>query len=48
VMTGVVAQCGKGLFHVEALPLGDDSFGLLDDDAAGERMVELSVEDLGR
>ena len=38
---------GERLLHVEAVPLGDHAFGLLDDDAAVERVVELLVEDLG-
>jgi hypothetical protein len=29
VVAGVVSQCGEGLFHVEALALGDHAFRLL-------------------
>jgi hypothetical protein len=43
----VVSQRGKCLFHVKTPALGDDTLGLLDDDAAVESMVELVVDDLG-
>jgi hypothetical protein len=47
VGAGVVAQCRERLFHVEALALGHHAFGLLDDDAAVEGVVQLFVYILG-
>ena len=47
VVAGVVAQPRERLLHVEAKPLGQHTFGLLDDDAAVQSIVELLVHDLG-
>ncbi len=46
MVAGVVAQRGKGLFHGEAQSLGHHAFGLLDNDAAVERHLELLVHEL--
>ena len=46
VVAGVATQRSEGLFHVEPESLGDHPLGLLDDDAAVERVGELLVEDL--
>ena len=40
------AQCGEGFLRTDRLTLGDHAFGLLDDNAAIEGVIELIVEDL--
>jgi hypothetical protein len=47
VVASVMAKPREGLLHVEPGPLRDDTFGLLYDDAAVERMIELLVHELG-
>jgi len=47
VVTGVMAKACEGLVHVESGPFRQDTLGLLYDDAAVERMIELLVHELG-
>ena len=47
MVAGMVTQGRERLLHVEAFSLCDDPLGLLDDDPAVERMLELLVDDLG-
>ena len=47
VPTGMRAQPRERLVHAEALPFSDHAFGLFDNDAAVERVVELIVDDVG-
>ena len=44
---GVVAQQREGLVHVQAEPLGEPALGLLDDDPAVQRGLELLGQGLG-
>ena len=44
---GVVAEHREGGVDGPAVSFGDHPFGLLDDDAAGERLAELLVDESG-